>query len=333
MTTSPHIVIANRIHRAVAAVLEPHGTLDVNDTGAPWNASELRERCRNADAIMAFMTERVDAAFLDACPKLRVIAGALKGYNNFDLFACTQRGIAVTVVPDLLTEPTAELTLGLMIAVARHFGAGDRLIRAGRFEGWRPIGFGGSLDGAIIGILGAGAVGQALLRMLSGFNCQRQYFDTHRLTQEAEQGLQAAFVDQETLVRTSDFLVVGLHLTSNNRHLVDTGFIESMKPGAYLINPSRGSLVDEAAVADALETGGLAGYAADTFELEDWQLDDRPRQVDARLRTSDKTFFTPHLGSAVRRVREAIEAAAAASIIDVFEGRRPDGLVNEEVFD
>ena len=120
---------------------------------------------------------------------------------------------------------------------------------------------------------------------------------------------------------------------ATNRHVVDERFLAAMKPGAYLINPARGSLVNESAVADAIESGRLAGYAADTFELEDWQLDDRPRVVDPRLRASDRTFFTPHLGSAVRRVREEIEASAAASIIAVLAGRRPEGLANPEIFD
>ncbi|MEM7406522.1 MAG: NAD(P)-dependent oxidoreductase [Pseudomonadota bacterium] len=329
---TPRIVVGNRIHESVAARLKQAGEVILNDTDTPLGADALRERCSEADALMAFMTERVDAAFLDACPKLRIVGGALKGYNNFDVDACTERGVAVTVCPDLLTEPTAELTLGLMIAVARYVGFGDRLVRSDAFEGWRPVGYGRSITGATVGVLGAGAVGQALFRLLRGFDCTCLYHDPKPLSPTLEAELGARYAEPAQLLANSDFLVLAVHLMADNRHMVNAGFLAAMKPQAYLINPARGSLVDEAAVADALAAGHLAGYAADTFELEDWQLDDRPRHVDPRLRASDQTIFTPHLGSAVRNVREAIENSAATSIIQALEGKRPDGLVNSSAF-
>lgn len=325
---SVRVVVANRIHPSVEERLAVVGPLLVNREATPWSGERLGQHCGEAEALMAFMTERIDADFLDACPRLKIIAGALKGYNNMDVAACTERGIHVTVVPDLLTEPTAELTIGLIISLIRNLGPGDRLIRSGGFEGWRSSLYGGSLAGATVGILGAGAVGRATLRMLAGFDCRRLYCDPRPLPADVERRLQATAVDQDALVAGSDILVLAVHLTPDNRHLVNREFIAAMRPGSYLVNPARGSLVHEEAVADALDSGHLAGYAADTFELEDWQLDDRPSQVSARLRQSDRTVLTPHIGSAVRQVREAIEAEAAGNIIDVLEGRRPRGLVN-----
>lgn len=326
------IVIANRVHSSVVQRLQAYGDLVLNETEFPLSAEELRRRCSDARAVMAFMTERVDEEFLSACPHLKILAGALKGYNNFDVDACTRRNICVTVVPDLLTEPTAELTVGLIIAILRNFGPGDRHIRSGQFHGWRPSLYGSTLDGAIVGVLGAGAVGQATLRMLSGFNCERIYYDPHRLGEDTEAFLKCRFVDQSILIREADILVLAVHLMDYNRRLVNDDFIGMMKEGAYLINPARGSVVDERAVADALDKGRLSGYAADTFELEDWQLDDRPREVDARLLASDQTIFTPHIGSGVRSVREAIEQEAAENIIDALTGKRPRGLVNPRVW-
>ena len=326
------IVVANRIHDSVEQQLRVAGELTVNTDETPWDLASLTRHCSDAFALMAFMTERIDGAFLDACPGLKIIAGALKGYNNIDVAACTDRGVAVTVVPDLLTEPTAELTLGLIISVMRNLGAGDRLLRSGAFNGWRPTLYGSSLNGSTVGILGAGAVGQATLRMLGGFDCERLYYDPVRLAPEIEERLGATCVSEEVLVRDSDVLVLAVHLKPDNRHLVNDAYIRRMKPGAFLINPARGSLVDEAAVADALESGHLSGYAADTFELEDWQLSDRPRGVDPRLLASDKTVFTPHVGSGVRTVREAIEAEAAHNILDMLAGVRPRGLVNPAVW-
>lgn len=322
------IVIAANVHDSVEALLSDFGDLEINRSVTPWSDEQLLERCSDATALVAFMTERVDAKFLHACRDLRIIAGALKGYNNFDMDACTEHGVIATVVPDLLTEPTAELTVGLIIGLLRNLVAGDQAVRGGHFSGWRPTLYGGTLDGATVGVLGAGAVGRATLRMLSGFNCRRLYCDPQPISGADEEALQATRVSQPELARQSDILILAVHLMPATYHLVDADFIATMKPGAYLINPARGSLVKERDVADALTSGVLAGYAADTFELEDWQYDQRPREVDARLRASDRTFFAPHIGSGVRNVRERIELEAAANVIDFLEGKRPRGIVN-----
>lgn len=324
------VVVAQPVHGAVADLLRAHGRVVMNPGPEPFSSEELVEKCRNADALMAFMTERIDDAFLQACPRLRVIAGALKGYNNIDVDACNRKGVALTVVPDLLTEPTAELVIGLMISVARNFGPGDRYVRSGAFQGWRPQFYGGSLNGATVAVIGAGAVGQAILRMLSGFSCRKLYVDRHALPVETERSLASSRAGLSEALGQADFVVLALHLMPATMRMVDATFIGQMKPGAYLINPARGSLVDEAAVADALEVGKLSGYGADTFEMEDWALPDRPSSISTRLLASDKTMLTPHIGSAVATVREAIERSAAESIIAVLNGERPEGTVEKE---
>ncbi len=324
------IVVGNRVHSSVRAHLASHGDLVINESEQPMTTAALMEACRDADALMAFMTERVDAAFLDACPRLRVIGGALKGYNNLDVAACTARGVVVTNVPDLLTEPTAELTVAMMIGVARNIIAGDAVVRSGGFAGWRPTLYGGSLSGATVGMIGAGAVGRSVLRMLEGFRCERLYTDTKPMSAADEATLRSRYATKEELLARSDFVVLGLHLTPDTLHLVDDAFLASMKPGAYLINPARGSLVDEAAVARALDTGGLAGYASDTFELEDWQIAGRPERIADGILQSSRTMLTPHIGSAVTQVREEIELSAADSIIEVLAGRMPRTAVNPE---
>ena len=324
----PRIVVANRTHDDVRDLLGRYGDLVVNPSGDPWSRAALLEHCREADAVMAFMTETIDADFVDACPRLRIVAGALKGYNNIDRAALSRRGIYLTIVPDLLTQPTAELAIGLMIAVARNILPGDRHVRSGDFQGWRPAFYGGSLEGSTVGVIGAGAVGRAVLRMLAGFDCHRLYHDREPLEPSVERSLDARWASLDTLRRSADFLVLALHLTPETLHLVDRKFIAGMKPGAYLINPARGSVVDEAAVAAALASGQLRGYAADTFEMEDWTLDHRPRAVHADLLASDRTVLTPHIGSAVARARHAIESEAAAAIIECLEGGAPAASVN-----
>jgi phosphonate dehydrogenase len=317
------IVVANRIHDNVAEFLAQHCDLVVNDGVEPWTSGELRARCDGADGLLAFMTESIDRAFLDACPSVKVIACALKGFDNFDVAACRERGVVLTYVPDLLTAPTAELAVGLMIAVARNIVGADRDIRANGFHGWRPTFYGTGLDGSSVGIVGAGAVGQAIARRLGGFRCHVNYHDANRLTAAREDDLGIAYKPLTKLAAESEFVVLALPLTGDTLHIADDAFIRSMKPGSFLVNPARGSLVDEAAVAKALESGHLAGYAADVFECEDWARDDRPAAISDVLRQSGRTVLTPHIGSAVNSVRRDIEMTAASDLLAVLEGRVP----------
>ena len=228
-------------------------------------------------------------------------------------------------MPDLLTAPTAELTIGLMIGLARHIVRADQSVRAGGFQGWRPDFYGGSLNGATVGVIGAGAVGKSVLRMLGGFDCRCLYFDKKPITVEEECKLSAQRVSLEALQSQSDFVVLAVHLMPETHHMVNASFLGRMKPGAYLVNPARGSVVDEAAVVEALGAGHPAGY-----EMEDWVRDDRPHDIHEALLASDKTILTPHIGSAVAIVREAIERSAAESILAVRDGLVPATAVNPE---
>ncbi|MBY0440007.1 MAG: hydroxyacid dehydrogenase, partial [Burkholderiales bacterium] len=166
--SKPAVVVANWVHPEVRAFLAPHARIIANEAREPWTPAQLREACRDAHALIGFMTEAVDDAFLAACPSLKIVACALKGFDNYDVDACTRRGIWITIVTDLLTAPTAELTVGHLIALGRHMPAGDRLVRSGRFEGWRPTLYGTGLDGSTIGLIGGGAVGKAVARRLAG---------------------------------------------------------------------------------------------------------------------------------------------------------------------
>ena len=301
------IVITQRVFPQTIELLSPHADLVFS---APVT---------DADALMVFMPDSLDEAFLRECPNLRIVAAALKGCDNFDVDACTRLGIWFTIVPDLLTEPTAELALALMLGLARNVLPGDLLIRSGNFQGWRPILYGAGIAGSTIGIIGLGAVGRALARMLQGFSCRVQYYDPSV----------AGSTPLEVLLASSDFVVPLLPLTADTFHLLGSEALAHMKPGSYLINVSRGSVVDEEAVAGAIESGRLAGYAADTFEMEDWARRDRPRNINPRLlRLNDRTLFTPHLGSAVASARKEIERAAANNILQALRGERPSGAIN-----
>ena len=279
----PKVVVTNRVHDKVLEFLGPHATLDANPDREPWGREELLMRARDATALITFMNDRVDDDFLGRCPDLGIIACALKGADNFDIDACTRRGVWLTVVPDLLTAPAAELAVGLMVALARRIGEGDRLVKGGSFGGWRPVLFGATLDKATVGLIGAGRLGTAIARRLGGFGCTVLYHDEAPLAPEQERNLALIRAPFEEVLRRSDFIVLAVPLNGATHHLIDAGTLPRLKPGAYLVNICRGSVVDEDAVADALADGHLAGYAADVFEMEDWALPGRPRTIAPRL--------------------------------------------------
>lgn len=319
----PRILVTNWVHEATRQQLALLGDVDVNESRTPWPRDEVMRRAERADAILAFMTDSIDATFLGHCKRLRVVACALKGYDNFDMHACSTAGVWVSIVPDLLTEPTAELAVGLAIGLARNIRDGDALVRSGQFEGWRPVLYGTGLDGSVIAIVGMGRVGRAVAQRLSGFGCRILGVDP---AAETPPGM--IKVGLNRALETSDFVILCAPLTPGSRHLIGADALSRMNADALLINVGRGSVVNESAVLAALETGKLGGYAADVFEMEDWALPDRPKSIDERLRTHPRTLFTPHLGSAVTEVRQAIEMRAVGNIADVLEGHRPRDAVN-----
>ena len=185
------VVITHWVHDEVIQLLRQTCTVIPNETRATLSRAETLRRCRDADAVMVFMPDSIDEAFLAACPRLAIIAAALKGYDNFDVDACTRHGVQFIIVPALLTEPTAELAVGLLLGISRNIPAGDRMVRRGQFTGWRPILYGTGLAGATVGIVGMGAIGQAVARRLKAFGSRLIYADPQALepSREAAIGL------------------------------------------------------------------------------------------------------------------------------------------------
>jgi phosphonate dehydrogenase len=227
------------------------------------------------------------------------------------------------VVPDLLTEPTAELAVGLAIALGRNLRAGDAFVRSGAFSGWRPILYGKGLDGACVSIVGVGEVGRAVARRLSGFGCRILGVDP---VSTMPPGIEPSTL--ESALAVADFLILAAPLTADSRRVIGRAALRRIKPGTLIVNVGRGSVVDEAAIVDALDAGSLGGYAADVFEFEDWAVADRPRAIDKRLLEHPRALFTPHLGSAVDGVRRQIVLRAAQNIADVLGGCTPRDAVN-----
>jgi phosphonate dehydrogenase len=277
---------------------------------------------------MVFMPDYVDRQFLLSAPRLQIIAAALKGYDNIDVEACTALGVWLSIVPDLLTAPTAELTIGLIIGLARHLIAADRYVRSGAFSGWTANFYGLSIENSTIGVIGMGAVGRAVAQRLKGFGCRLLYCDerpagpNHPPPHSERRTL-------DKLLAESDIVVLCAPLNRHSHHMIDEAKLGLLRPHTLLVNPARGSLVDESAVAEALWNGRLGGYAADAFELEDLSRHDRPLAIPRRLLAHPNTLFGSHIGSATTAARKAIEARASENILDVFEGRRPRDAVND----
>ena len=308
------MVVAHRIHPQVLSDLAKRFEVVANLSHEPWSDDHLAETCRTALGLMAFMTEHVDARFLSKCRRLKIVAGCLKGGDNIDREACAAAGVAVRVCEDLLTEPTAELALALLLSLARGLPAGDRHVRAGGFSGWRPKFYGSTLRGTRVGIAGLGAVGRAVGRNLAALGAVPVGTDPSSGSCEVARTSGIEVVAPRDLADLS-MLVLCLPLVPGTVGWLDGDRIRMLAPGALVVNVGRGSTVDEAAVSNALSKGRLGGYAADVYAFEDRSRPEAPVAVDPRWMQSDRTLLTPHLGSAVDSVRLAMEVEAAGYLL------------------
>jgi len=301
VTTFPLPTGAVALLSEVAAVAGPEG----------W-----REELADADALLCLLTDRVDAALLDRAPRLRIVANAVVGHEHVDLRACAARGIVVTNTPDVLTEATADLTWALILATVRRLPQAERSLRAGEFHGWGFWDYlGGDLAGATLGIFGMGRIGRAVARRASGFGMRVVYHSRTRLSDGDEDRLGAESVSFDELVARSDVLTLHAPLTAQTRHAIGRAALGRMRPGAYLVNTARGALVNEAALAEALRDGHLAGAGLDVYEREP--------EITPGLLDLPNVVLLPHVGSATRDTRTRMVMLAARNVHAVLGGRAP----------
>jgi len=287
-------------------------------------AERIRKGDADVQALLVCMADRVDAELLDAFPRLRIVAAAVKGGNNIDVPECSRRGIWVTLCPDLLTAPTAELTVGMMIALGRRLNEAQTTLRGG-FTGWRPQLLATGLAGRTAGLIGMGRLGHAVARRLQGFEMDIAYHDPDRRAEN----LPFARLPLDELLARSDYVVLLAPLTPETESMIHTERLTCMRPGAMLINCARGSLVDEVAIARALASGHLGGYAADVFAMEDLNRPDHPAAIHPELLAlGNKVLLTPHIGSAVTEFRRLISLSTAEQIKVVFDGCAPPLAIN-----
>jgi glyoxylate reductase len=285
----------------------------------------LLEKAKEADALLTLLTEKVDAELMDVASKLKIVANYAVGYDNIDVREATRRGIAVTNTPEVLTNTTADMAWALMFAVARRVVEGDKFVRAGKFKGWGPmLLLGNDVYGKTLGVVGTGRIGTAVARRAIGFNMKVLYYDVvPNETLEREVG--AKKVELDELLRESDFVTLHVPLLPSTHHLIGERELKLMKRTAYLINTSRGPVVDERALVEALRNGEIAGAGLDVFENEP--------ELTPGLAELDNVVLTPHTASASVETRARMATLAAENIIAFFEGKRPPTIVNPEVLE
>jgi glyoxylate reductase len=308
-------VIARRLPAAGRDLLAERFELDEGELGL--GRDELLRRIPGVAALVADPTVPVDAELLDAAGlELRIVANFAVGYDNVDLAACNRRGVVVTNTPDVLTNATAELAVTLMLAAARRVGEAERIVRAGRWTGWDPAGLlGRELSGATVGIVGLGRIGTRVAELIARFGPEMLYTTRSARSESiwAETRLGLERLDLAELVARSDFVTLHVPLTPETPHLVDGDLLARFKPGAVLVNTSRGGLVDTAALAAALRDGPLGAAGLDVYEHEP--------EVDPALLELENVVLLPHVGSATATARDAMARLVAENVIAVLDGR------------
>ena len=308
---------------------EPRALLAFHFDGDYWEGPDRPPRAEvlrglaDKDALIPLLTEKVDDELLDAAPRLRIVANVAVGYDNVDLAACTRRKVAVTNTPGVLDETTADLAWALLMAVARRIVEADTMARSGQWHGWNFDQMcGADVWGKTLGIIGLGRIGRAMARRARGFGMRVIYFNRNRVAAEVESELHAEYLPFDQVLAQADFLSLHVPLTAETRGLIGPAQLAQMKPTAFLVNTTRGPVVQEAALAEALAAKTIAGAGLDVFERE-------PLIPDG-LRLPN-VVMTPHIGSGTIETRSKMATMAANNVVAFFEGRRPPNILNPEV--
>ncbi|MBW2490011.1 MAG: D-glycerate dehydrogenase [Deltaproteobacteria bacterium] len=321
------IFITRKVFKDAIYMLEKEGyTVDINDSDRILPARELVKRANGKAGLICLLNDRIDSVVMEKLPSLKVISNVAVGYDNIDIEAATLRGIMVTNTPAVLTETTADLAFAMLLSAARRIPEADEFIRAGKFENWQlmqPL-MGVDIYGKTLGIVGMGAIGQAVAkRARKGFDMRVIYYSSSR-KEDAEKEFEAEFVEFDELLALSDFISVHVSLTEETRYMFSTEAFKIMKNTAFLINTARGPVVDETALVEAIKKGQIRGAALDVFEEE-------PRVQPELIKMKENVVLAPHVGSASNETRLRMAKVAVLNMIQGLKGNRPPNLVNDAV--
>jgi lactate dehydrogenase-like 2-hydroxyacid dehydrogenase len=320
------VFVTRRIPEGGLELLRKECIVVVWPEALPPDRKALLDNAAGCAGILCLLSDRIDGAVMDAAGDgLKVISNYAVGFDNIDAAEATRRGIPVGNTPDVLTDATADHAFALLMAAARRLAEGDRQVRAGGWKTWEPMGLlGADVHGATLGIVGFGRIGQAMARRARGFDMRVLFFDpTHPQALDPING--AVKADLDELLGESDFVSLHAPLSERNRGMFNTAAFGNMKNGAILVNTSRGGLVDQAALFDALQSGKLAGAALDVSDPE-------PLPADHPLLALDNLLITPHIASASRSTREKMSRMAAENVLAGLRGERLPNCVNQAVY-
>jgi glyoxylate reductase len=314
------VLVTRKIPKEGISKLEKACEVDVFDSDDPIPDDVLLSRVKDVSGILALLSDNIDKKVIQATTKLKIIANYAVGYNNIDVDEASKRGIYVTNTPDVLTETTADLVLVLILSISRRIVEADAFLRSGSFTGWAPtLLLGDDVYGKTLGILGMGKIGTAVAKRATGFDMKIIYHN--RKPNKKSEGITGAeYVTFERLIKESDFLSLNLPFSQESRYIISAKEFDMMNKSSYLINASRGPLVDEKALVKALKSGKIKGAGLDVFENEP--------KVENELLSMKNVILLPHIGSATENTRSKMAVMAATSITDALTGKTPRNCVN-----
>lgn len=321
----PQVLVTRKIPERPLNLLKEKAEVTVHLEDRAMTPEEIVAQLPSKMALLSMGGDPISAKILEAGKNLRIVANYAVGFNNIDLATATRLKIAVTNTPEVLTDTTADLTFALMLGVARRIGEAERFVRAGKWVRWRPdLLLGSDVHGKTLGVVGLGRIGSAVAKRALGFNMQILYNDIRKIEPGLIDMLRAKFLPLKELLANSDFVTLHVPLNPETTHLIGQEELRRMKKTAFLINASRGPVVDEKALVEALRSGIIAGAGLDVFE-------DEPR-VSPELIHLENVLLVPHIGSATFETREKMALVAANNILAVLRGEIPPNILNPEIY-
>ncbi len=317
----PKILVTREVFDETLAYLAQHCEVESNQADQPFDPATLAQRLHDKDGVVCCLTDRIDDALLAKSPRLKVVANIAVGYNNIDVPASTARGVMVTNTPGVLDDSTADLAFTLILATARRLTEAEAYVRAGKWQGWHlKQMLGVDVHHATLGIIGMGRIGQQIARRASGFKMRVLYHNRNRWPADVEKWLNAEYVGKDQLLAQSDFVVLQIPYSPATHHYIGAAELKQMKPTAILINSTRGGVVDDAALVDALKNGTIRAAGVDVFENE-------PKLHPGFLELKN-VVLAPHVGSSTEATRRAMAMTAAKNAVAALTGITPPNLLN-----
>ena len=320
----PQVLVTREVFDETLEYLRGHCEVDSNQEDVALAPDALAQRLAGKQGLICALTDRVDPALLQHAPDLKVVSNIAVGYNNIDVPACSARGIVVTNTPGVLDDSTADLAWTLILGAARRVTEVERYIREGQWTGWwLKQWMGIDVHHATLGIIGMGRIGQAIAKRASGFEMRVLYHNRTRVPEATERALNARLVGMDELLRESDFVVLQVPYTPQTHHLIGAAELAKMKPTAILVNSTRGGVVDDAALVEALKNGTIRAAGLDVFEGEP--------KLNPGFLELDNVVLVPHVGSSTEATRRAMAMTAAKNAVAALTGARPPNVVNPDV--